>query len=97
MKVRVPPNCKGIDVHDGTRYDARNGIVDIDNPSHARQYRRTDMATQYGAAATHVPVEGPDPEPPAGAMICTSCGYEPWAWTGPCPRCDSPLVRKDLS
>jgi hypothetical protein len=83
--------CQGIDMPDGTRYEAKNGKVEIDDPGHARQALRSGNA-EFGAIAA--PLHGfGDLQP--GEKNC-GCGFNAFRWQTSCPRCGADLPEEIL-
>ena len=74
--------CQGLDMPDGSRYEARNGKVDIDNPAHVRQALRSGNG-DLGAIA--VPVTGFGAVA-RGERRC-GCGFTAFRWQHRCPKC----------
>ena len=78
--------CQGLDMVDGTRYDARNGKVEIDNPAHVRQALKSGNH-QFGAIS--LPVTG-FRTVARGEKHC-NCGFTAFKWQATCPRCGADL------
>jgi len=86
-RVEMPSAvCTGLDMPDGTRYDARDGYIDVERPDHLEEIGATELrrfgSRQHSLASKRVP-----------SVSCSECGFEQLACFGerPCPRCGGEL------
>ena len=79
--ITVPSNCMGFETADGTKYDAVNNKVTIDNPKHQRDYKKQGYQQILGRSITTLS------ELPTAENNCTECSYKGWPWQKFCPRC----------
>jgi len=89
--VSVPPGCTGLDMADGTRYNAdRNGRVQVGD-THAAHIRRG----WYGQSGL---MTATDPTTLATKSTrwcdCTPGGRAWQAWTFTCPRCGATTTKE---
>lgn len=84
-QVRLPDGCHGLDLADGTKYDASpGGVVDVE-PGHARAIRRG----WYGQNG--VMRDGPQFSFGTKAgRYCGPCKRNWNSWSTLCPRCGLP-------
>lgn len=86
-ELRVPPGSTGLQMEDGSRYDAsRSGRVTVDRPDHVRAIMRaSDKSGGPIAEAVHGgAVGGPSRECP----VCRFIGY---LWQPGCPKGHGPM------
>lgn len=89
---RVPRGCTGLQMQDGTRYQARrDGRVVVDREDHARHIER--VSGNGGGQIHKSAVTGPVGTP---AKHCTPCRFTAYAWSTACPRCGGELTTEAL-
>lgn len=77
----VPRGCTGLQMQDGTRYQAnRAGRVVVDRPDHARHIERV---SGEGGGHIHRSTGG---IPVTGAKHCPACRFVGYGWQSTCPR-----------
>lgn len=87
-ELRVPPGCTGLQMDDGSRYDAsRSGRLTVDRPEHIRQIIKASEASGgpianavYGA--------------PVGTATrhCPECTFIGYGWQSQCPKGHGEMV-----
>lgn len=87
-ELRVPPGCTGLQMEDGSRYNAsRSGRLVVDRPDHVKQIMRASEASSgpiahamYGA--------------PSGVETrhCPECAFIGYGWQSDCPKGHGPMV-----
>jgi hypothetical protein len=82
VKMKLPPGCSGVDSRDGTKYDARGGVVELAD-HHAAEVNRSKWAGDSGLLSTS---ESWAFGTKTGRK-CGSCNREWNAWNSTCPRC----------
>lgn len=86
-KVTLPDGCRGLDMADGTKYNADGrGSVDM-SAEHAR-YLKTSWYGQSGVMTTSQSLSFGTKK----TMLCTACKKAWNAWNKTCPRCGEPTT-----
>ena len=85
MRVRVPDGCLGLDIAGGRSYDARDGIVDVDDADAPKL--AGSFAGRHGFLMTGTTFRR------AEGTSCPGCGFSAFAWQKECPRCGRRLKR----
>jgi hypothetical protein len=86
-KVTLPDGCKGLDMADGTKYNADGrGRVDM-SPEHAK-YLKTSWYGQSGVMTDSQSLSFGTKR----SMLCTPCKRAWNAWSTTCPRCGEPTT-----
>lgn len=82
--VTVPPGCTGLDMQDGTRYNAtRDGRIQVE-PRHADAIKRG----WYGQSGVMVAAEQSQLATKGTRWCVCAPGGRAWnVWTETCPRC----------
>ncbi len=91
MRFRVDARkVRGVVMKDGTRYEVgRNGTVQIDEPRHLRELRKSPAR----GGNLEVQIEPPTLiVPGAEGRDCEKCGFSAWGWQRTCPRCGTALA-----
>ncbi len=83
-RYRVAPNCRGLDMADGTHYNARDGYVTIDRPEHQRALAKSQINREYDQVSSAVIISG------RIGGYCDACSHSLWPWQATCPRCGHP-------
>lgn len=81
MRIELPSaNCQGLDMPDGTRYDAQDGHIEVERPDHLAMIL---AQSQLRASPRLYGYQG------LPGVTCGGCGFETLApFAGyPCPRC----------
>lgn len=86
---RVPPQCHGFEMQDGTKYNPnKDGVVHVEREDHARAIRNSYQAKDWGGGVVtwgwKYRAEGWD---------CV-CGFSAFAWQDSCPRCKRAKVEE---
>lgn len=84
----VPKDCKGFDFADGSRANARNGKITVDD-AHADAYRKDGNWAYIGSSGYLPPTVSADKN-----NDCTKCGFAAWWWSSRCPKCGDVLPLK---
>jgi hypothetical protein len=89
-RVTAPPGCRGIDLQDGTRYNAnRQGVMQV-----ADHHADVIQAGWYGQSGVMV---GNEPHR-LGTKVGRQCACSPlriWnAWNKTCPKCGADTVEE---
>ncbi len=79
-RYRVPPNCRGLDMADGTHYNARGGFVTIDRSDHQHALSKSQVTRTYDQVSSAVYISG-------DGDYCAGCARGLWRWQTTCPRC----------
>lgn len=88
---RVPNGCTGLQMEDGTRYDAgRDGRIVVDREDHARHIER--VGHNGGGHIHKVNITAPRHTPD---RVCPQCKFVGYAWQSQCPRCHVPMPLKE--
>lgn len=86
LNITVPDKCTGLELADGTKYDAHNNKVQIDNPRHAKAWVKDGNSALLGRqqiiGLSHLTNKTNE---------CPTCGFAAWHWTKTCPKCDTVL------
>lgn len=89
-EYRTPPGCTGLQMQDGTRYDAgRDGRITVDRPDHARHIER--VGRNGGGHVHKVMVGAPVGVP---SKQCSPCRFTAYSWQSRCPKCGGDLILK---
>lgn len=86
---RTPPGCTGLQMEDGTRYNAgRDGRIVVDRPDHAAHIERVG---RNGGGHIHRVMVGS----PIGvaSTSCEPCRFVGYGWQSVCPKCGGPLAK----
>jgi len=86
INVTVPDKCMGLEMADGTKYDAHNGKVTIDNPRHASAWLKDPASGMVGRQQL-IGLSGLHTRD----NDCPCCGFAAWPWTVECPKCHTML------
>lgn len=87
-ELRVPPGCTGLQMDDGSRYDAsRTGRLTVDRPEHVRQIIK---ASESSGGPIANAVYGA----PTGTATrhCPECSFIGYGWQQRCPKGHGPMV-----
>ena len=84
--------CMGVDMPDGTRYEANNGKVTVE-ARHAKQLLRSSTG-RFGVVAEAVTGFADIGQP---GRVCAACGFHAHHWTTECPRCTAPLGEQETA
>lgn len=82
-ELRVPPGCTGLQMQDGTRYNAsRTGrLEDVDRPDHVREImRRSDESGGMISRAVYAAVAD------TSSRHCPECTFIGYGWQRECPK-----------
>lgn len=89
-KVTLPKGCAGLDMADGTKYNAgADGAVDMSS-DHAR-YLKTSWYGQHGVMNSQTLSFGTKK-----TMLCYPCKRAWNAWSVTCPKCGQPTVEPTI-
>lgn len=88
-RVQLPPGCMGLEMSDGTRYDAKpGGAVDVDD-RHARTINRSSNGQLGLISTSRMYALGT-----RKGRLCTGCHFLAQAWSETCPRCGAPTTEE---
>lgn len=89
VRVKLPPGCTGLDLADGTRYDADHRGSTIVSDNHAR-----DIETGYYGLTGLIDARQPATLATSRTRWCRNCTpSRAWqAWTDTCHRCGAPTT-----
>lgn len=84
-RFTVQPGAEGMDLPDGTHYDAdRSGHVEVDD-RHVAAIRASTAGTRGWAGQTPYTFTGK-------SRHCPRCSFVAFLWQHECPRCHTPLT-----
>jgi hypothetical protein len=87
-ELRVPPGCTGLQMEDGTRYDANRAgrLESVDRPDHVRQILKASEASgnPIANAVYGAPVGSP-------SRRCPECTFVGYGWQRECPKGHGPM------
>jgi hypothetical protein len=81
-ELRVPPGCTGLQMEDGSRYDAsRSGRLTVDRPEHVKAIMKASEASGGPIArAIHGAPSG------TSSRYCPECTFIGYGWQRDCPK-----------
>jgi hypothetical protein len=86
---RTPPGCTGLQMEDGTRYNAgRDGRIVVDRPDHQAHIERVG---RNGGGHVHRIMVGAPVR--SASMECEPCRFVGYGWQRECPKCHGPMTR----
>ncbi len=86
-ELRVPPGCTGLQMEDGSRYDAsRSGRLVVDRPEHVKAIMKASAAS--GGPISRAVHGAPTGTPSRHCPVCTFIGY---GWQQECPKGHGPM------
>lgn len=81
-ELRVPPGCMGLDMADGSRYNAsRTGRLEVDRPDHVREImRRSEESGGMISRAVYTASSV------TSSRFCPECTFIGYGWQQECPK-----------
>jgi len=86
-KVTLPSGCSGLDMADGTKYNA-DGTGRVEMSSEHAKYLKTSWYGQSGVMADSQSLSFGTKK----TKLCTPCKRAWNAWSVTCPRCGEPTI-----
>jgi hypothetical protein len=86
----VQPNCYGIDLPNGHRYEAKNCHVNVTDPADAKFIE--DSYTRKGPGYLEKKLQVMNG---GESKLCDGCGFNAFEWQRTCPRCENQLPTKE--
>lgn len=86
--LTVPPGCTGLQMQDGSRYEAsRSGRLTVERPEHLKAIMRASEAS--GGPIAHTVYGAPTGTATRHCPVCAFIGY---GWQSQCPKGHGPMA-----